>query len=85
MILFTEYTCTELPSPANGTISYDAGSPGARPANLTTALYNCDPGYNLLGNNTRSCQVNETWSGDTPTCESKEIEYYRHFLTLLYS
>ena len=37
----------------------------------TTATYVCESGYNLIGQTFRTCQGNETWSGDKPTCIGK--------------
>ena len=33
------------------------------------AVYECDHGYKLVGNATRTCQPNGKWSGTQPTCE----------------
>ena len=33
------------------------------------ALYTCDSGFTLIGNNRRVCQANGTWSGQEPVCE----------------
>ena len=43
--------------------------------NVSSTTYNsvvtftCDEGYKLLGNNSRTCQLNELWSGSVPQCE----------------
>ena len=39
----------------------------------SVATYTCDTGYNLNGDDTRTCQADGTWSGVEPTCESKWI------------
>lgn len=38
---------------------------------LDIIQYVCNPGYRLFGESTRTCQVDNKWSGDTPTCEGK--------------
>lgn len=36
-----------------------------------TALYSCDPNYELDGVSRRLCLDNGTWSSDTPVCRGK--------------
>ena len=33
-----------------------------------TALYECDSSFRLVGDSSRTCQNNSTWSGLAPTC-----------------
>ncbi|XP_064486820.1 sushi, von Willebrand factor type A, EGF and pentraxin domain-containing protein 1-like [Ornithodoros turicata] len=35
----------------------------------TTVTYSCDNGYNLLGQATRTCQSNGSWTGKLPVCD----------------
>ena len=49
---------------------------------MNTATYNCNNGYNLTGDMTRTCQANGTWSGTAPTCESRSIIMLLHLLLL---
>ncbi|KAI8485711.1 hypothetical protein Bbelb_365450 [Branchiostoma belcheri] len=35
-----------------------------------TVTYSCDPGYNLVGSATRTCQADLTWTASDPTCEA---------------
>ena len=42
----------------------------------STALYECDEGFKLVGNKQRNCQANELWSGKVPVCTRKQINYY---------
>jgi len=58
--------CGDLDSPANGDVSYTTTTEGS------VADYSCDEGYDLVGVTQRICQSNNTWSGDVPTCESKQ-------------
>ena len=34
-------------------------------------MYDCDPGYTVIGNSVRTCQADGAWSGEEPVCESK--------------
>ena len=42
------------------------------------AMYYCDTGYYLVGNDTRECGLDKQWSIYSPTCQSTA------FLTLLF-
>ena len=67
-------TCPDLSPPSNSAIFYSVGSTDNRPVG-TLALYNCDIGYTLIGENTRSCLYSQSWSGSAPTCEGEIISY----------
>lgn len=59
-------SCGNPPLIANGKI--ESGS------NFTfnsTVNYECHDGYDLIGQENRTCQADRTWSGDIPTCERK--------------
>ena len=61
----TVVDCDTLSDPANGQV---------RPTGTTfgeTAIYSCNTGYNLVGDNNRTCQATGEWSGSEPTCERK--------------
>ena len=34
------------------------------------ALYGCDEGYDLIGEETRNCTIDGTWTGEDPVCQS---------------
>lgn len=34
-----------------------------------TAAYTCDIGYELIGENITTCDLNGTWIGDIPECQ----------------
>ena len=66
--------CSTLTEPANGQVSHTAGTTFGE-----TATYSCDTGYNLVGDNTRTCGATGVWSGCAPTCQGMlllEMEYY---------
>lgn len=56
-----EITCPDLMDPANGTVDFET-SIGA------VAMYTCDEGLDLIGDDTRTCQASGEWSGEPPTC-----------------
>ena len=58
--------CGTLSDPANGWVSHPSGTTFGQ-----IAIYSCDPGYSLIGESTRICQVNATWSGIATTCQRK--------------
>ena len=60
----TDMNCSTLTDPANGQVSYTAGTPFRQ-----TATYSCDTGYNLVGDSTRICHDTGVWSGSEPTCQ----------------
>ena len=57
--------CPELDDTTNGMVEWDSLSPGG------VAIYTCDPGFNPVGDPTRICGSDGTWSGVPPTCERK--------------
>ncbi|XP_074869153.1 seizure 6-like protein [Carettochelys insculpta] len=58
-------SCSDLPEIQNGwkTTSHTALVRGAR------ITYQCDPGYDIVGSDTLTCQWDLTWSSDPPFCE----------------
>ncbi|XP_070299863.1 seizure 6-like protein [Salvelinus sp. IW2-2015] len=58
-------SCPDLPEIQNGwkTTSHTALVRGAR------ITYQCDPGYDLVGRETLTCQLDLTWSTHPPFCE----------------
>ena len=48
------------------------------------ATYECNEGYNLIGEFKRICQLNSTWSGEEPVCTAKgkhRIELFQLLIT----
>ena len=56
--------CGALSNPVNGSVHYTAGTTFRQKAN-----YSCNTGYNLVGDNTRTCEATGEWSGSAPTCQ----------------
>ena len=54
--------CPALPNPTNGVVSHgmDVGD---------LADYSCNDGFELIGEDMRTCQTDGTWSGSAPTCQ----------------
>uniref|UniRef100_A0A8C2JL76 Seizure related 6 homolog (mouse)-like n=1 Tax=Cyprinus carpio TaxID=7962 RepID=A0A8C2JL76_CYPCA len=61
-------SCPDLPEIQNGwkTTSHAALVRGAR------ITYQCDPGYDLVGSETLTCQVDLSWNMQPPFCEKTE-------------
>ena len=55
--------CGSLDGPVDGTVSVSGTD------YQSVATYTCLPGYALIGQANRICQLNETWSGQPPTCK----------------
>lgn len=55
--------CSRLEPPQNGRVDIDGSTPGS------TATYTCFPGFNIIGQSSRSCQLNGVWSGSAPFCQ----------------
>ena len=54
--------CPMLDDPANGTVTWTSLTTGS------VATYECDPGFELVGEMNRICQTNSQWSGAPPIC-----------------
>ena len=64
----TVVECDTLTDPVSGQVSHPTGTTFGQ-----TATYRCDTGYNLVGNNTRTCQADGMWSGSAPTCQGTSV------------
>ena len=64
LYLFTAVDCGPLSPPSNGDIRVSNTLFGS------SARYSCFPGYKLAGLSFRVCQLDGTWSGNAPICES---------------
>ncbi|XP_048412486.2 seizure 6-like protein isoform X1 [Stegostoma tigrinum] len=58
-------TCSDLPEIPNGWKT----TPHREMVRGTMITYQCDPGYDILGSDTVTCQWDLTWSSDPPFCE----------------
>lgn len=64
--LHVAITCDQLNDPQNGDVQ--------QPSTATVgsvAVYNCDQGFRLDGENKRVCQFNRTYTGIAPNCVGK--------------
>ena len=52
---------------ANGHVTI---SPASRWLGSRT-IYECSPGFTLVGDDNRVCQENSTWSGEEPKCSNR--------------
>ena len=62
--------CDPLTNPVNGQVTLTTRTAGS------VATYNCEVGYNLVGNMTRTCQADTgglDWSDSEPVCQSQSI------------
>ena len=63
--LYIAESCAGLSNPANGNVVVDGLIVDS------TATYDCDPGYYLAGNKSRTCEAGMSsgvWSGQEPMC-----------------
>ena len=56
--------CPSLPDIPNGSVTESGFTTG------DTATYSCDEGFELVGESTRECSSDSTWSGEAPVCRS---------------
>ena len=64
---FSVSMCSNLEPPQNGNIVTTSTQFGGK------ATYSCTEGYQLEGDEVRTCQANGFWSGSAPFCSSKPI------------
>ena len=64
--------CGALGDPANGQVEYTATTFGS------VAEYTCDSGCDPVGDSTRICTDEGTWSGSTPQCPGNQICVVQH-------
>lgn len=71
-------SCSDLPEIQNGwkTTSHTELVRGAR------ITYQCDPGYDIVGSDTLTCQWDLSWSSDPPFCEKSKTRFFSLSLSL---
>ena len=62
----TSGLCDELPDLGNGTFMVTGETEGSN------AVYACNDGYELIGEQVRTCLSNGAWSPPEPTCLRKK-------------
>ncbi|XP_009887468.1 PREDICTED: seizure 6-like protein [Charadrius vociferus] len=69
-------SCSDLPEIQNGwkTTSHTELVRGAK------ITYQCDPGYDIVGSDTLTCQWDLSWSSDPPFCEKMNQDSFEHAL-----
>ena len=65
-----DLVCPDLDDPPYGSVNVTDNTNGS------TAHYECDEGFELVGDAYRECQDNGYWSGDIPMCESMYYDCY---------
>ena len=63
VILCTGTECDELKPPEYGDVKLSGLTIGSH------ATYACDDGFELLGNEFRTCEADGEWSGTDPNCQ----------------
>lgn len=71
MTWFTFIECGNLTAPSNGAVTFSSGK-----EYQSTATFSCDTGYTLIGNDTLTCQADETWSDSHPVCKINGKVYH---------
>ena len=64
--LFSIPDCGGLSHPDNGVVNFPFGTTYGE-----AVIYTCNPGYELIGKDTRVCRVTTQWSGMPPICSVK--------------
>ena len=64
---FIIVSCPPLTASSNGMISCSLGDDGV-PTYEDTCNFTCNTGYELTGNDTRTCQSNGSWNGTDFMC-----------------
>lgn len=72
-VSFSQGICTGLVNPANGVV-YVTGLSAQ-----DIATYACNPGYELVGPTSLTCQSHDVWSDDPPVCRRKHSFITVHF------
>ena len=66
-LIFSAIDCGSLLAPEDGMIDINVTTFN------NTANYSCVTGYELVGDQTRTCLASGNWSGSQPSCDGKCI------------
>ena len=72
VFLCTVVDCGNLLSPSMGSVTFSSGMTFG-----STASFECDSGYMLVGEEELTCQADGQWSGEEPICMCKETATYK--------
>ena len=64
----TVVDCGNLMDPANGAVSLTTTTYNS------VATYSCNDGYTLVGDTSRTCLDDGSWSGTAPTCTGMYVK-----------
>ena len=62
-IVFSSAFCPDLTDPPNGNHSITGNTVGH------IAIFECDPGYELIGDDVLGCQEDGQWTSSVPSCQ----------------
>ncbi|XP_035682609.1 polycystic kidney disease protein 1-like 2 [Branchiostoma floridae] len=68
----TQPNCSRKPCSPLLPVEHGSTSGGSYYGDVVT--YHCDPGYEISGDEERTCQSDQTWSGTQPTCSRKACQ-----------
>lgn len=75
---FSVPQCAALTAPSNGWMTCLLGSDN-QPTDKDTCIFGCDPNYQLVGSNSRTCEVsshlNKRWTGSDTECKKSNNCY----------
>ena len=72
MLLSAAVDCGDLNDPANGKVDFTTTGFGA------IARYRCSAGFRIVGDVSRTCKSDGTWSGAAPICQRE-----KHFMMMM--
>ena len=75
MYFIADIQCHALSTPANGMIFCSSGRVGVGYEGDNCGI-TCNTGYELTGNDTRTCQSDGSWSGTDSVCSRGTLVYW---------
>ena len=63
LYIFAVVDCGSIGDPENGEVTFSETTFGS------LATYECDEGFELVGEATRTCEATGEWSGEEPVCD----------------